>query len=815
MQNELTASAKAAVNAAVKTANSFKQEFVGTEHLLIGLIKEKKGVAARILEENNVLLSMITKLADQLMITDNIAAKKSKGQFTPKAQKVIDNAQKEATNYGQDLVGTEHILLAILKEKECVAVRFLNTLGVNVQKIFVDTLGVLGVETNKAKGEYAAIHKSKGRARTKLPTLEKYARNLNKLAIEGKLDPVIGREEEMKRLIQILSRRNKNNPCLVGEPGVGKTAIVEGLAQYIVDSAAGTAMEGKEVMTLDLSAMVAGSKYRGEFEERIKRLLEELQFSGNIILFIDELHTIIGAGGAEGAMDASNILKPALSRGEIQIIGATTREEYRKYIEKDAALERRFQQIVVEEPDAEKAVMICKGLQPYYENFHHITFSDDAVETAVKLSERYMSDRFLPDKAIDILDEAASCKRIGNLSDETVIPGIRMEIAKLAEEKEKCLLAGDLEQTKQITELQEKKQKALKRAIEKQHKDKTDDAIVSARDIAKVVSMITKVPVAKLEDEEKQQLLHLEETLHRRVVGQEEAVTAVAHAVKRGRVGLKDVNHPIGTFLFLGPTGVGKTELCKALAEAVFGSEDNIIRVDMSEYMESYSVSKMIGSPPGYVGYEEGGQLSEKVRKNPYSVILFDEIEKAHKDVFNILLQVLDEGHITDSQGRKISFKNTIIIMTSNCGAKNIVEPKQLGFVTEENKEFQHQQMKDSVMNEVKRLFKPEFLNRIDETIVFHMLSPDNLKAIIQLLLDALAKRVQEQLGITLRYDHRAVSYLLEKGTDKVYGARPLKRAIQANLEDILADEILEGKIKNGDQVVVTTKKKKLYFNVK
>lgn len=816
MQNQFTENGNYAISAAVRAATSGRQEFVGTEHILMGLLREKKGVACRILEENQVELDMVMKLADQLISPEGGVLTKNRGRFTPRAKHVMDNAVKEAVNYGQALAGTEHILLALLKEQDCVAVRFLNTLGVNVQKIFVDTLLVLGVDVNRAKSEYSLYHSGKGRVKSKTPTLERYTRNLNQAAAEGRLDPVIGREKEIKRLIQILSRRNKNNPCLLGEPGVGKTAVVEGLAQYIVDGMAPAGMQEKVVLTLDLSGMVAGTKYRGEFEERIKKLLEELQGNGNILLFIDEIHTIIGAGNAEGAMDAANILKPALSRGEIQIIGATTKEEYRKYIEKDAALERRFQPVEIEEPDEAKTLLIMQGLRPHYESFHRVTISDEALESAVHLSARYMNDRFMPDKAIDVMDEAAARKRVGEIEDNNQIMRLRQEVADCSRQKEEAVLAGDFEKAGQFQEQQDKKQKSLNRAIMRQQKEHQETMrTVTADDVAEVVSVITKIPVKRLAQEEKSQLLHLEEELHKRVVGQEEAVKAVAHAVKRGRVGMKEPNHPIGTFLFLGPTGVGKTELCKALAETVFGSEKNIIRVDMSEYMESYSVSKMIGSPPGYVGYEEGGQLSEKVRRNPYSVVLFDEIEKAHADVFNILLQVLDEGHITDSQGRKISFKNTIIIMTSNCGAKNIVEPKQLGFAAKEDQKMEHEKMKQAVMEEVKRLFKPEFINRIDETIVFHMLSQDNLKDIVELMIQNVAKRTKEQMDITLRCDYRAINYLLEKGTDKIYGARPLRRAIQNYLEDGMADEILKGAMKPGDSVVVTTRKKQLYFRVK
>lgn len=816
MQNQFTQNANYAISAAVRTAASMKQEFVGTEHILIGLLKEKKGVAYQILTENGVELDLVLKLADQLIISEGGVVTKSKGKFTPRAKRVMDMAVKEGEFYGQALAGTEHILLALIKEREAVAVRFLTTLGVNVQKIFVDTLVVLGVDSNKAKSEYSMFHSGKSKTKSKTPILDRYTRNLTQSAKEQRLDPVVGREGEIQRLIQILSRRNKNNPCLLGEPGVGKTAVVEGLAQYIADGVAPASVQDKVVLTLDLSGMVAGTKYRGEFEERIKKLLEELQGNGNVLLFIDEIHTIVGAGNAEGAMDASNILKPALSRGEIQVIGATTKEEYRKYIEKDAALERRFQPVEVEEPSEQQTLQILKGLRPYYEKYHRVILEDEALEAAVQLSARYINDRFMPDKAIDVMDEAAARKRIGGLDENTAISVLKQELSLLAEEKEKAILAGELKEASRLKLEQEKKQKSLNRVLLKKQKDiNTGDALtIKPEDIAEVVSVITKIPVNRLAQEEKDQLLHLEEELHKRVIGQDEAVRSVAHAVKRGRVGMKEPNHPIGTFLFLGPTGVGKTELCKALAQTVFGNEKNIIRVDMSEYMESYSVSKMIGSPPGYVGYEEGGQLSEKVRRHPYSVVLFDEIEKAHRDVFNILLQVLDEGHITDSQGRKISFKNTIIIMTSNCGAKSIVEPKQLGFATKEDDKAEHEKMKQAVMDEVKRLFKPEFINRIDETIVFHMLSKDNLKSIVQLMVSNLAERTREQLDISIRCDYRAVDYLLDKGTDKIYGARPLRRAIQTELEDAMADAILKEEIKQGDSVVVTTKKKKLFFKV-
>ncbi len=816
MHKQFTDNANMAISKAVHLATTSHQECVGTEHILVGLLREKRGVACRILEENQVDLQVLLRLVDQVIDEPEGIIVRDREMFTPRAKKVIDNAVKEAANYGQALAGTEHILLALLKERDSIGMRFLSNLGVNVQKIFVDTLVVLGEDPAKAKREYAMFHSGKTKSKSNTPILDRYARNLNQLAIEGKLDPVFGREYEIKRLIQILSRRNKNNPCLLGEPGVGKTAIVEGLAQYIQNGAAPASIQDKLVLSLDLSGMVAGTKYRGEFEERIKRLLEELQGNGNVLLFIDEIHTIIGAGNAEGAMDASNILKPALSRGEIQVIGATTKEEYRKYIEKDAALERRFQPVEIDEPDEEKTLDIVKGLRPHYERFHRVTISDEALESAVRLSSRYMNDRFMPDKAIDVMDEAAARKRIGDIDGNETIIKLRKNIQEASEQKEKAILDGQFDKAAKYQQMQEKVQNQLSRAImHKKREAEKSSIVVTEEDVAEVVSVITKVPVSRLAQEEKQQLLHLEEELHKRVIGQDEAVSSVAHAVKRGRVGMKEPNHPIGTFLFLGPTGVGKTELCKALAETVFGSEKNIIRVDMSEYMEAYSVSKMIGSPPGYVGYEEGGQLSEKVRRNPYSVVLFDEIEKAHPDVFNILLQVLDEGHITNSQGRKISFKNTIIIMTSNCGAKNIVEPKNLGFTTSYNPKVEHDKMKEAVMEEVKRLFKPEFLNRIDETIVFHMLEPKHLKQIAELMVANVAERTKKQMDITMKADYRAIDAILKKGTNKIYGARPLRRAIQTEIEDKMAEEILKGNIANGDSVVVTTRKKELYFKVK
>jgi ATP-dependent Clp protease ATP-binding subunit ClpC len=725
------------------------------------------------------------------------------GSFTPRAKRIIDQSQREAAKLKAQEAGTEHLLIALIKEPDSIAIRLLNTLGVNVQKVYIDLLAAAGVDISAAKNEFAT-GKAKGKAKSNTPMLDQYSRDLTQYAREGKLDPVIGREIEIQRVVQILSRRTKNNPCLVGEPGVGKTAIAEGLALKIIEGNIPDTIKDKRVVTLDLSGMVAGSKYRGEFEERIKKVISEVINDGNVLLFIDELHTIIGAGGAEGAIDASNILKPSLARGELQIIGATTREEYRKYIEKDAALERRFQPVVVEEPSEEEAIQILFGLRDKYEAHHKVRITDSALTAAVKLSSRYINDRYLPDKAIDLMDEAASKVRLSTYTSSPVIKDLEKEIAKLEEQKESAIKEEAYERAGEI----KKQQEALKEELEKQkvveEKKRTEDKlVVSEAEIADIVSSWTKIPVRKLEEEESQRLQNLESILHERVIGQEEAVTAVAKAIRRGRVGLKDPNRPIGSFLFLGPTGVGKTELSKALAEAMFGTENSIIRVDMSEYMEKHSVSKLIGSPPGYVGYDEGGQLSEKVRQNPYSVILFDEIEKAHPDVFNILLQVLDDGHITDAQGRRVSFKNTIIIMTSNAGAQNIISPKRLGFTSVVDEEEDYKRMKEGVMDEVKRIFRPEFINRIDEIIVFHSLTKDNIKDIVGIMVSNIAKRSKAQMNISLEPTKEALEHLAEVGYDEKFGARPLRRAIQTNVEDKLAEGILAGEIKEGDAVKI------------
>ena len=737
---------------------------------------------------------------------------KDKEGYSPRAARILEEAHRQAARFGQKQTGTEHLLLALIKEGENVAVRLLNTLGANVQKIYVDTLIAIGQDGNLYKEDLG----KKGDRKAKQSTLEQYSRDLTALAREGKLDPVVGREEEIRRVVQILSRRTKNNPCLVGEPGVGKTAVVEGLAARIVAGDVPFTVQNKRVLTLDLSGMVAGSKYRGEFEERIKKVLKEVTEDGNIILFLDELHTIIGAGGAEGAIDASNIMKPSLARGEIQLIGATTIAEYRKYIEKDAALERRFQPVTVEEPTEEEAVRILEGIKGKYEDHHHVQITPEAIEAAVRLSSRYINDRNLPDKAIDLIDEASASARLSALDAPDKAKEIADRIHEMDQEMERAIRMEAFDQMAEIKKQQDALVKKYDRLMKKREKQEAGNVIsIGENEIAEVVAQWTKIPVQKLAEKESERLLKLEKTLHRRVIGQEEAVTAVARAMRRGRVGLKDPNRPIGSFLFLGPTGVGKTELSKALAEAMFGSEDAMIRVDMSEYMEGHSVSKMIGSPPGYVGFEEGGQLSEKVRRNPYSVVLFDEIEKAHPDVFNVLLQVLDDGHITDSKGRKVSFKNTVLIMTSNAGAQRIVDPKNLGFATEKSETKDYEKMKSNVMEEVKRSFKPEFINRIDDIIVFHQLNNENMKEIVNLLASNLYKRCEDQLGIHLTITAALKEHLVSKYADNKMGARPLKRAIQSVVEDALAEEILQKKVVPGDKVSAGFKDGKVVFTVK
>ena len=809
-----TPQAKEALSLAVGMAESLNHGYVGTEHLLIGLLQEGTGVAARVLEENGVEESKVVELVSQLISPNTSVQMAENAAYTPRARRVIENSYREAVRFKAAQIGTEHILIAILREGDCVASRLLNTMGISVQKLYIDLLAAMGEDAPSIKDEMQRGNSGKRGSST--PALDSYSRNLTQMALDGKLDPVIGREHEIQRVIQILSRRTKNNPCLIGEPGVGKTAVVEGLAQRIAAGDVPDTIADKRVMTLDLSGMVAGSKYRGEFEERIKKVIAEVVEAKDVLLFIDEIHTIIGAGGAEGALDASNILKPSLARGELQLIGATTINEYRKYIEKDSALERRFQPVTVDEPSEEESIAILKGLRSRYEEHHRVEITDDALEAAVKLSSRYINDRFLPDKAIDLIDEAASKVRLSNYTKPSKIKDYEAQIDDLEEEKESAIRDEAYEKAGDIKKKQEKLKEKIRLTLEKWEKEKeTRKLVVGENEVADVVAGWTKIPVKILAQEESERLKNLEGILHERVVGQEEAVTAVSKAIRRGRIGLKDPKRPIGSFLFLGPTGVGKTELSKALAEAMFGTESALIRVDMSEYMEKHSVSKMIGSPPGYVGYEEGGQLSEKVRRNPYSVILFDEIEKAHPDVFNILLQVLDDGHITDAQGRKIDFKNTIIIMTSNAGAENIIAPKRLGFGVATDAKADHEFMKGRVMEEVKRLFKPEFLNRIDEIIVFHQLTKEHMKGIADIMLRGIEKRSKEQLGITLTVNEAAKDLLIDKGYDDKYGARPLRRTIQSLLEDKMAEEILDGKLKKGVNVEVGCEEGKLTFTVK
>lgn len=795
------------IKEANRVARKLGQNFVGSEHFIVALASVADTTAYSILNENGL---DIVKIIDALKYTlePGGVVTGERDKYTMSARRILDDSQYEARRLNSQEVGTEHILLALIKETDCVAVKLMASENVNIQKVYTDILLACGSDANTAKREYAALKKSRNKSKTSTPTLDQYSRDLTQEARMGNMDPVIGRTKEIERVMQILSRRMKNNPCMVGEPGVGKTAVVEGIAYLIAHDEVPDTVKGKRLLSLDLSSMVAGSKYRGEFEDRIKKVIGDVISDGNIILFVDELHTLIGAGGAEGAIDASNILKPSLSRGEIQMIGATTLNEYRKYIEKDAALERRFQPVYVDEPTRDEAVEILKGLRPCYEQHHNVDISDDAVEAAVDLSIRYITDRFLPDKAIDLMDEACSRKRLGFSSDRHNYEkkkAVEAELTTLNDDLEKALMAGNIEAAAEVSA----RQKELAKKNARKQSSSQRNITVQENDIADVVSVWTKIPVSKLTEKESKKLERLESELHKRVVGQEEAVTAVSRAIKRSRVGLKDPKRPMGSFLFLGPTGVGKTELSKALADIVFGSEDALIRVDMSEYMEKHSVSKMIGSPPGYVGFEEGGQLSEKVRTNPYSVVLFDEIEKAHSDVFNILLQVLDDGHITDSQGRKVDFKNTIIIMTSNTGAQGIVDPKQLGFVTVSDETKEHEKMKSNVMDELKRTFKPEFLNRIDDIIVFHALSEANVKDITGLMLKELKNRVQTQMDIELKFTDHAKKYIFGKGYDKKYGARPLKRAIQTYVEDVLAEAILRGDVKKGDTVTVSTKKKK------
>ena len=805
MQGNFTEKAREAITKAQQYAVHLGHNYVGTEHILLGLVGVKDSVASKAIEAQGVSEEAITEKIEELVGINNGGGYYPQ-DFTPRSKRVIDMSVQESIKMGTGYVGTEHILLALMQEQDSIAVRILASLGVNGQKLYEDVMTMLGEGGSSTSGS--------GDGKSTTPTLDKFSRDFTKMASESKFDPIVGRDKEIERVIQILSRRTKNNPCLVGDPGVGKSAIVEGLAQEIYEGNVPSTLKDKRIVSLDLSSMIAGSKYRGEFEERIKKVIDEVREAGNVILFIDEIHTIIGAGGAEGAIDASNILKPSLARGELQLIGATTLEEYRKYIEKDAALERRFQQVMVNEPNEEEAVAMLKGLRDKYEAHHKVKITDEAIEAAVKMSSRYITDRYLPDKAIDLMDEAASKVRLKTYTAPTNVKELEDKIASLEKEKEAAIKTEEFEKAakvkKEQTELKQKLEDAKKEWDEKNTKT---EQVVTEEEIADVVSKWTGVPVQSIRQEESERLINLEKILHERVIGQEEAVSAVAKAIRRGRVGLKDPKRPIGSFLFLGPTGVGKTELSKALAEALFGDEDAMIRIDMSEYMEKHTVSKMIGSPPGYVGYEEGGQLTEKIRRKPYSVVLFDEIEKASPDVFNIMLQILDDGHITDGQGRKVDFKNTVIIMTSNAGAKNIVAPKKLGFTADNSEEKSYKAMKDTVMAEVKHMFKPEFINRIDDIIVFHPLNEENVKEIVKLMTNEIIKRVKENMDIDISFTDEAITLIAKEGFDPAYGARPLRRELQSKVEDRFAEEFLRDAIKKGDSVTVDAKDNELAFN--
>ncbi len=813
MEIKFTQQAQMAIEYAEQMMTDFRHGYLGTEHLLVGLIHTKNSVAEKALEACGITEEdILDKIKDIIgMGTSPLIITRD---FTPRVKRIFDMSTQLAKQLGSDSIGTEYLLISILKEKNCIAVRLLESLGVNSSKLLAVLMEMLTGSVQKTDASFSSTKQGKNPTKSTTPTLDKYSRDLTEFAREGKFDPIVGREQEIDRVIQILSRRTKNNPCLVGEPGVGKTAVVEGLAQKIAQEAIPDLLKGKRVVSLDLSSMISGTKYRGEFEERINKVLEEVRLSGDVILFIDELHTIIGAGAAEGAMDASNILKPSLARGEIQLVGATTLDEYRKHIEKDAALERRFQPVQVEEPSEDETFEILKGIKDKYEMHHQVQITEDALKAAVKLSSRYIADRYLPDKAIDLLDEAASKVRLRAYTSPADIKELEEELVRLGNEKEEAIINEAYEKASEIKQKENQiKEKIANAKVEWDAKHTKNDQVVGEEEIAEIVSSWTHIPVRRLAEEETERLRNMEKLLHERIVGQHEAIVAISKAVRRGRVGIKDPNRPIGSFMFLGPTGVGKTELTKALAEVMFNDENAMVRVDMSEYMEKYAVSKLIGSPPGYVGYDEGGQLTEKIRRKPYCVVLFDEIEKAHGDVFNILLQILDDGHITDSRGRRIDFKNTIIIMTSNIGARSITAPKKLGFVSHEDAEKSYEDMKKNVMEEVKRTFKPEFLNRIDETLVFHSLSSDEIREIANIMVKRLVKRISKNVGIQIELTSEALDFLSKKGYNQTYGARPLRRTIQTYVEDQLSDEILQGHFKEGDSVLVSLEGELCVFN--
>ena len=811
---EFTESARKVIEYAKNFSIENNYPYIGTEHILYGLIAEGEGLAAVILKKQDLTEEYIEEEILKIDGIMNTQVNEDEVDFTPRAKRIIANSQKEALRMGQNYVGSEHILLSLMREIDSVAVRILIDADIDPQKIFTELLKILGDES-PISDNYHDPANIESKSKNNTPTLNQYGKDLTELAKQNKLDPVIGREKEIERVIEILSRRTKNNPCLIGEPGVGKTAVVEGLAQMIKENNVPEILKNKRVVSLDIASMIAGAKYRGDFEERLKKTLQEIKTASNVILFIDEIHTIVGAGSAEGAMDAANILKPLLSRGEIQVIGATTLNEYRKYIEKDSALERRFQSVIVEEPSIEDTIQILRGLKDKYEAHHKVKITDEAIKEATVLSERYITDRFLPDKAIDLIDEACSKVKIKSLTKPESFKNLEKELDKKSKEKEEAIISQNFEKAAKIRDEEKELKEKISKQDEKWKKQENNKEIsIGKEEICEVVSNWTKIPVTKLTQTESEKIKNLDKELKKRVIGQDEAIDVLSRAIKRARVGLKDINRPIGSFMFLGPTGVGKTELTKALALNMFGSENAMIRLDMSEYMEPHSVSKLIGSPPGYVGYDDGGQLTEQVRRKPYSIILFDEIEKAHPDVFNILLQILDDGRLTDSNGRTVNFKNTVIIMTSNTGARNITETKSIGFINKDDGSASYERAKEEVMNELKKTFRPEFLNRLDEIIIFNKLGKEAIEKIASIMLNEFADKLKQR-EITVKIDKSIIEYIVKVGFDDAYGARPLKRAVQSKVEDKFAEELLDGKIKDKDKITLKAKDNNVIIEVK